>query len=238
MTADDAVGRLLRGRTLLLDFDGPICSIFAGYPAPVVASELLALLGQMDVTVPDALTGERDPLEVLRWTGANRSAAETRKVEEALCAAELRAAESAEPTAYGREVIVATSQSGIPVGIVSNNSAPAILAYLALHRLAQYVPVVVGRAFADPSQMKPNPAPIIRAAERLRTTPEHCVLVGDSLADIEGAHAAGATVVGYANRPDKVSRFKSAGADVVVTTMAAVAGALLSVGGGQVETSG
>ena len=28
---------------LLLDFDGPVCSIFAGYPAPRVAAELVAL---------------------------------------------------------------------------------------------------------------------------------------------------------------------------------------------------
>lgn len=39
MTAD--LGRLLgEVGAVLLDFDGPVCSILAGYPAPQVAAEL------------------------------------------------------------------------------------------------------------------------------------------------------------------------------------------------------
>jgi hypothetical protein len=54
---------------LLLDFDGPICSIFAGYPAPRVAAELVALLDVEGVAVPPEVRGEGDPLAVLRWVG-------------------------------------------------------------------------------------------------------------------------------------------------------------------------
>jgi hypothetical protein len=37
-------------RYLLLDFDGPICSIFAGLPAPVVAQRLKAKVGRLEAS--------------------------------------------------------------------------------------------------------------------------------------------------------------------------------------------
>lgn len=212
---------------VLLDFDGPVCSIFAGYPAPQVAAELVDLLRQRGVDVPPDLASEPDPLEVLRRTGAAGDQTVTRAVEDALCAAERRAVESAEPTPYGREVIVAARQAGLPVAAVSNNSAGAVTAYLAAHRLAESVSPVIGRAYAEPSRMKPSPEPILQAARVLGVPPSMCVLVGDSLSDIEGAQAAGVQVIGYANRPPKVEVFRSAAADLVITSMGALASALL-----------
>lgn len=213
---------------VLLDFDGPVCSIFAGYPAPEVAAEMVDVLRRRGVNVSPELASEPDPLEVLRRTGATGDQGATRAVEDALCAAEVRAAETAEPTPYGREVIVAAWQSAMPVAVVSNNSAGAVTAYLVGHRLHGYVSPVVGRAYAEPARMKPNPEPILRAVRVLCQPPSRCVLVGDSLSDIEGAHAAGVRVIGYANRPPKVKAFRTAGADMVITDMSDLARALLS----------
>jgi len=212
---------------VLLDFDGPVCSIFAGYPAPQVAVELVDVLRQNGVDVTPELANEQDPLEVLRHTGAAGDYRITRAVEDALCAAELRAAKSAEPTPYGREVIVAARQVGVPVAAVSNNSGGAVTAYLAAHRLAGYVSPVVGRAYADPNRMKPNPEPILQAVRALGEVPARCVLVGDSVSDIEGARAAGVRTIGYANRPPKVEALRAAGAEVVVTSMGDLASVLL-----------
>ncbi|MER5335923.1 HAD family phosphatase [Micromonospora sp. NPDC002717] len=226
MNAD--LGRLFgQTRALLLDFDGPVCSVFAGYPAPQVATELLDVLRQHGADVPPDLASEPDPLEVLRRTGAAGNHDMTRAVENALCAAERRAIETAESTPYGREVIVAARQAGLPVVVVSNNSAGAVNAYLAVHRLSTHVSSVVGRAYAEPERMKPNPQPIRQAAHAVDSPPECCVLIGDSLADIDGARAAGVPVIGYANRPAKVNRFRAAGADVVVTSMREVADVLV-----------
>ncbi|MFF3868015.1 HAD family hydrolase [Micromonospora sp. NPDC001898] len=226
MNAD--LERLLAGvSAVLLDFDGPICSVFAGYPAPQVAAELVDVLRRHGVHVPPDLASEPDPLEVLRRTGAAGDQDVTRAVEDALCAAERRAVETAEPTPYGREVIVAARQAGLPVAVVSNNSAGAVSAYLAAHRLAAYVSPVVGRAHADPAHMKPNPEPILQAVRVLSEPPNRCVLVGDSLSDIGGARAAGVRVIGYANRPAKVETFRAAGPDVVVTSMGEIAGVLI-----------
>jgi beta-phosphoglucomutase-like phosphatase (HAD superfamily) len=55
---------------------------------------------------------------------------------------------------------------------------------------------VVGRAHADPSQMKPSPRPIFDAVRTLKATPGSCVLVGDSLSDIDAARAAEVPVIG------------------------------------------
>ncbi|MEV0570707.1 HAD-IA family hydrolase [Dactylosporangium sp. NPDC050588] len=204
----------------MLDFDGPICSIFARYPAPKVARHLVSVLQAKDVGLPTTVVEETDPLEVLRWTGVNCPKALVVAVEEALCAAERRAAEIASPTPHGHDVIRAAWRSGVPTAIVSNNSAGAITAYLVLHQLAECVAAVIGRHFAEPSEMKPNPAPILSAVRALKAEPNDCVLVGDSLSDIEGAAAAGVRAIGYANRPWKVTAFRAA--DVVVTSMSEV----------------
>ncbi|MEV1071086.1 HAD family hydrolase [Micromonospora parva] len=222
MSAD--LGRLLgEVGAVLLDFDGPVCSIFAGYPAPQVASELVDELRRRGVDVPPDLASEPDPLEVLRRTAATGDHSITRAVEDALCAAERRAVETAEPTPYSREVIVACRQAGIPVAVVSNNSAGAVNAYLSARRLTAHIPLVIGRAYADPDRMKPNPEPILQAVNAVGQLASHCVLVGDSLSDIQGARAARVSVIGYANRPAKVEEFLSARADVVITSMGEIA---------------
>ncbi|MFI7247262.1 HAD family hydrolase [Micromonospora chalcea] len=226
MSAD--LGHLLgEVGAVLLDFDGPVCSIFAGYPAPQVAAELVDVLRRQGVDVPPDLASEPDPLEVLRRAGVAGNHAVTRAVEDALCAAERRAVETAAPTPYGREVIVAARQARLPVAVVSNNSAGAVSAYLVAHRLAGYVSPILGRAYADPDRMKPNPEPILQAVRALGEMPSRCVLIGDSLSDIEGAKAAGVRIIGFANRASKVLAFEAAGADAIVTSMGQVAHVLI-----------
>ncbi|MET9623020.1 HAD hydrolase-like protein [Streptomyces sp. NPDC006464] len=74
--------------------------------------------------------------------------------------------------------------------------------------------------------MKPNPYPLITAAERMHMDVTNCTLVGDSLTDIQAAHAAGATVIGYANKPHKSEQFADAQADAITDDMQAIAEAL------------
>ncbi|WBB78616.1 HAD family phosphatase [Micromonospora sp. WMMD882] len=226
MNAD--LHRLMAGiDAILLDFDGPVCSVFAGYPAPRVAAELVDVLRKQGVDVPSDLAIEPDPLEVLRRTGAAGDQAVTQAVEDALCEAERHAVETAEPTPYGREVIVAARQAGVPVAVVSNNSAGAVKAYLTSHRLAAYVSPVIGRAYADPDRMKPNPEPILQAVRALNNAASRCVLIGDSVSDIDGARTAGVQVIGYANRPSKIKALRAAGANAVIGSMSEIAGILM-----------
>jgi beta-phosphoglucomutase-like phosphatase (HAD superfamily) len=230
MTKQKDLARLLADRRcILLDFDGPVCGIFANHSAAEVASSLRVEMQKAGVEIPSSLLDERDPLEVLRWTSALSKPDIVRLVETKLCAEELTAACTAVPTRFGREVIVAAFEAGKPAAIVSNNSAGAIGAYVARHRLSAYAMPISGRTFARPDLMKPNPEPILRAAKSIGALPADCVLIGDSLADIEGARAAEMPVIGFANRSQKVKPFTEAGATLVVTSMAEIAIALIEM---------
>lgn len=66
--------------------------------------------------------------------------------------------------------------------------------------------------------MKPDPFPVREAVRELGAEPAECVLIGDSETDIEAAHAAGVTAIGYANKPGKRERF--AAADALIDSMA------------------
>jgi beta-phosphoglucomutase-like phosphatase (HAD superfamily) len=74
--------------------------------------------------------------------------------------------------------------------------------------------------------MKPNPCAVIQAAEQLDVPPAACVLIGDSLTDIQAAHAAEATAIGYANKPRKREAFTEAGAEAITEDMRTIALAL------------
>jgi hypothetical protein len=65
---DGQGGIISRSRHLLLDFDGPICSIFAGTPAPAIAEQLRRKLQAAGITLPPDAEAEDDPLEVFRAT--------------------------------------------------------------------------------------------------------------------------------------------------------------------------
>jgi len=230
MSKSAGLVQLLAERSsILLDFDGPVCSIFANRPASGVAEALCDVLRSEGVEPTPSLQSERDPLEVLRWAATLGRPDVVRRVEMKLCAEEFAASRTAVPTPHGREVIVGAFEAGKPLAIVSNNSAGAINSYISRQRLGKYATFVVGRSFGQPDLMKPNPEPILRAAKSLNTAPADCVLIGDSLADIHGAHAAGLPVIGYANRDEKIDQFGEAGADVVVTKMADIACALIEM---------
>ena len=69
MSTSDAEDLLRRIRTVLLDFDGPVCSIFAGYPAPVIAKELADLSSAAGSPVPEDYMRRQDPMDILRYAG-------------------------------------------------------------------------------------------------------------------------------------------------------------------------
>ncbi|TQJ24319.1 HAD superfamily hydrolase (TIGR01509 family) [Micromonospora sp. A202] len=218
MSPTNLVEVIGRARVVLLDFDGPVCKVFAQHSASTVAHELRRLLIDQAVTLPPDILAERDPLAVLRFTATVGRPAVVRLVDEALSREEITAARTAEPTPYGREVIVAAQQTGRRVAVVSNNSAASVHTYLNTRRLTSYVHPVIGRPIANPERMKPDPASVLDAIRELRAEPAACVLVGDSLSDIEAAHAAGVAAIGYANKPGKRERLGAA--DVVINSMA------------------
>ncbi|GIG64013.1 HAD family hydrolase [Phytomonospora endophytica] len=211
---------------ILLDFDGPVCAVFARRPAPGVAARLVAGLAAAGKTVPAPVVSTGDPLAVLRWAGTLGEPRVTETVDDALTAEERAAVAVAEPTPGAAGFIAAAWEAGRRVAVVSNNGRPAIDEYLDAHGLAGAIAVVVGRARGLPGEMKPDPRPLRRALAALDAEPERAFMIGDSVADVAAARAAGVPVVGYARRPEKARRLSGAGADAVVADLAVLTGLL------------
>jgi HAD superfamily hydrolase (TIGR01549 family) len=144
-----------------------------------------------------------DPLEVF-ICAAEISPELASRVEAEMTDLEVAAVATAKPTPYVHEVLVAgCRESGRTVGVVSNNSARAVSAYLDRHGLIGSVALVVARTSHDPALLKPSPHLLETAVDKLSADPAACTLVGDSLTDIEAAERAGVASIGYANKPGK-----------------------------------
>lgn len=194
-------------RIVLLDFDGPVCNVFAGRPAAGVAERLRSLLDGLDLPVDVAATS--DPLHVLR-RAADLDRSRIPRLDSALTAEETEATSTSAPTVGADDLLHSCRAAGRRVAVVSNNSAAAVHAYLDRHRLAPLVQHVQGRDPRDPGLMKPHPHPVERALTALGAQACDAALVGDSLADIGAARAAGVRVIAYAGTPDKVGRLAHA----------------------------
>jgi phosphoglycolate phosphatase len=201
---------------VLLDFDGPLCRLFADGRSAAVATDLRRYLEQRGAPVPDDGTG--DPLAVLRMS-ASLGADILADLHTELVRAEVRAVSTAVPTLDADAVVNALAESGHKLGVVSNNSAQAVHEYLALHRLDRYVTVISARMFSDPLLMKPDPYLLEQALSDLDIPAADAVFVGDSVTDVEAAAAAGVRSIGYANKPGKAERLIAAGAVALVDSM-------------------
>lgn len=210
---------IIRGiKYLLLDFDGPVCQAFAGFPAPEVAATLRERLYARGAVPKEWMADVRDPHEILRASLAfGVDVAEQAHKE--LARLEMRAVRSASPTPHAGEVIASAKAFGSKVAIVSNNAESAVSAYLRSHGLSGQVDHVAARVSSDPALMKPNPFLVNQAIEALDAERSMSALVGDQVSDIIAAHEAGIIGVGFANKERKADRFKHANADLTITSM-------------------
>jgi HAD superfamily hydrolase (TIGR01549 family) len=209
---------LTRTTALLLDFDGPICNVFAGLSASAVVQQLcVVLLDGGHTDLPAELTKSDDPFEVLAYA-ASLGKDEARYVNAAFTAHELEAIATAEPTPDAHDLIRTWTGAGRPLAIVSNNSSIAINSYLDLHDLGSYVAYVSARTSPDPTLLKPNPHLLTQALNALNIPPATATFLGDSTTDIQAAHAAGTMSIGYTNKPGKKADLLAAGAGTVIHT--------------------
>src|SRR5262249_14754726 len=95
-------------RVVLWDFDGPICRLFAGHTAERVATELVDWLAGRGLhgLLSDSERDSLDPHVVLRAVDRRHPGSDlVTELEERLTQEELRAADSALPTAYADPLI-------------------------------------------------------------------------------------------------------------------------------------
>ncbi|WP_370105375.1 HAD family hydrolase [Streptacidiphilus sp. BW17] len=212
-------------RHVLLDFDGPVCSVFAGMPAAEIAERLRRHLLAQGEQMPEVWAFETDPLAFLRLVADARPDL-VAPADALLTTLETEAVSLSQPTPGSNALLIACAESGRSVSLVSNNSGAAIEAYLAAHGLGDSVFGVFGRTPGDPSSMKPNPRLLIEAMGAAASKPAECIFIGDAPRDVEAGDAAGVATIGYANKPGKDVRLAKAGAVAVVDSMQLIADAV------------
>jgi HAD superfamily hydrolase (TIGR01549 family) len=215
------LGRILgQAEALLLDFDGPVCDLFAGLPPSVVVDQLCVVLADGGYgDPPPEIEKSSDPFDVLKYA-ATLGDTEARYVHAALSALECEATASARPTTGAHDLILAWTRSRRPLAIVSNNSVRAVAAYFDLYGLANSVAVISGRRSSSLELLKPNPHLLYEALAELSVMPENAAFVGDSATDILAARAASVVSIAYANKPDKATIFAAEHPAVLITEMA------------------
>lgn len=219
MTLTDLIAK---NRTLLIDFDGPICSVFAGHPAAAVADELRAVIRhRLGGELPPAIAElKADPLQILTAVASLDDEQLTHEVADACRDAETAAVATAAPTPGAEGVFRVARGTGRRTVIVSNNATDAIAAYLRKHGLLDLVDGIAARYDGmDPRLLKPNPFLLKRGLATADTTPGTTAFIGDSVTDIEAGQAAGTPTIGYANKPGKHQRLTDVGADLVIDSM-------------------
>ncbi|HHB90640.1 MAG TPA: AI-2E family transporter [Anaerolineae bacterium] len=80
------------------------------------------------------------------------------------------------------------------LGLVTTRDRHSTRRFLDRYGFTPLFDVIIARE--DVHRLKPHPEPVIKAAEALGVEPVQCVMVGDTLADIHAARAAGAASVG------------------------------------------
>ncbi|QQQ76350.1 HAD family hydrolase [Saccharothrix sp. 6-C] len=210
---------LHKAKALLLDFDGPLCSVFAGVPANRAAGDLKALLATTtQADIPPALELSDDPFDVLHY--ANTLTTEVaRLIEATLTSHEVEAISVTQPTPYSIEFVSRSSRIGKLLAVVSNNSTSAVSAYLNRFGLAQFFSGTFARSFDNATLLKPNPFLLTQAITSLDVRPEDCIMIGDSSTDLIAAQAAGIRAIAYANKPSKLARLREHQSAGIITTM-------------------
>ncbi|WP_157019708.1 phosphoglycolate phosphatase [Mesorhizobium xinjiangense] len=107
------------------------------------------------------------------------------------------------PMSGAGEVLERLHGRGMRLAVVTNKPQRAAETILERLGLARFIETVVGGTDGMPK--KPAPDMVLAAMKTCRATPESTVLVGDSAADVQSAHAAGIAAIvvegGYTKGP-------------------------------------
>ncbi|MBT2364865.1 HAD family hydrolase [Streptomyces sp. ISL-10] len=219
-----------RARLVLLDFDGPVCDLFAERSAAEIARRLCERIGPDGLRLAGLDPGVTDPLEVLLSThraDPGDASGLVLAVRKLLAEEETLAAATAVPTSGAVPLMESMSRGGKLLGVASNNCAPAIRAHLGLHGLLAYFtdPArpgdghrIVGRP-EDPDLMKPHPYALELLLKATGTAPGDGVMIGDSPNDALAAGEAGVRFIGVHPVAAKRDALRAAGAEYLVASM-------------------
>jgi phosphoglycolate phosphatase len=112
------------------------------------------------------------------------------------------------------ELLAELDLRAVPWGVVTNKAERFTHPLLELLGVHHRTACIVGGDTTG--KIKPDPAPLLAASERIGIAPQHCIYLGDDRRDVEAGHAAGMKVVaakfGYLNGTDP----ETWGADAII----------------------
>lgn len=107
------------------------------------------------------------------------------------------------------------------LAVVTTRSHGEAEAFLHQQGLADLVEVITGRD--DTWRLKPHPGPVLHTAKRLGIAAERCLMVGDTIADVRAARAAGARSAGVLCGFGDRGELERAGAEMILDGTALLA---------------
>lgn len=112
------------------------------------------------------------------------------------------------------DCLAALAQAGHPLGCVTNKAARFTEPVLRGLGLRDHFGLVLSGDSLP--EMKPHPLPLLHAAAHFGAVPEDCLLVGDSVTDVQAARAAGFGIACMSHGYNHGQDIREAGPDVVL----------------------
>ncbi|MCX4434858.1 HAD family hydrolase [Streptomyces mirabilis] len=219
----EAARKVVSGRCVLFDFDGPLCRLFPDDSSKSLARELrgvVALRGAGGLLTQEARTSI-DPQVVLRTVDRVRPGSDlVAELEKLLVRGEVAAAAIAPPTPDAALLVGRLAKAGVRVAVATNNSPEAVEVYLARVDLHKYFKGHIHGRTDDPRRLKPDPDSLQRALRELKAEPHDALMIGDTPTDLDAAREAKVAFVGYARDETEAGPLWDAGARLVVSRMA------------------
>jgi phosphoglycolate phosphatase len=143
---------------------------------------------------------------------------------EALYRRGLRRPPVAHPPIPGTIRALQTLRGHFRMAVVSTRDARMVHAFLESNSLLEMFPcVVTGQTLP---YTKPHPGPVVWAAEQLGVGVDTCLMVGDTVVDIQAGRAAGAQTVGVLSGFGDGAELRAAGANLLLQAVADLPAAL------------
>jgi HAD superfamily hydrolase (TIGR01549 family) len=120
-----------------------------------------------------------------------------------------------------------------PLGVVSARDAASTKEFLDFFELTQYFQVIVTAQTCH--YTKPFPDPILYASKALGVLPANCLMIGDTIVDIQSGKSAGTQTVGVLCGFGTAKELMRVGADMILPSTVIVAEILLKNKSGEEE---
>jgi phosphoglycolate phosphatase len=218
----------VRLRTVVFDFDGTLAEFRLDFG--LMKQRLAGLASHYlgSVPVPDRpvlewlehLEGEIRCLEVAK---SNEFHSRAHRV---IIEMELEAAREGVLFPFTRGLLVRLQQQGIHTAIITRNCAAAVQSVFP--DMDRYCTCFLARDHVV--RVKPHPEHLRKALERLGTSPEHSLMVGDHPLDVQTGKRAGTLTAGVASGSASWSELTLSGADWVASDCEALFHTLELVG--------